>query len=747
MPHPDLSLLAAPGVLWWAALLAALVLGVWAYHRLPAPLRRGERTLLRGLRWLALIVLLILLLEPLLTVRRAQAGRPRLAVLVDRSSSMQLPGSHGGTRRAEAESTLVRLEEGLGGRFELHVAGFAGELEGRRDPLPVYPWEPQGATALGEALEGALLRQADAPLGGIVLLSDGVHTAGKDPAQVARNLPAPVFAVALGDSVAPPDLVVREVSASPVAQIGEPTALRVVLQSQGMEGWQATVTARPIGSGARLEREPGAIVAQRQVRLAAGAQGEVALSLEFAPRQTGLVLYEIEASVPEAEAVNLNNRRWVALDVRERKTRVLYLEGEPDWDFTFRRRAFDEDTTLAYTCLVRQKDGGYRRHGGPPISRVPVSRADLSPFAAVLVGRLLPTDVPPGFVDALRSFLLDGGGVFFLGTPSWETSGWSELLPVRVAPQSRLGHTLSPSQATLDGVSHEITALSENPSETERQWRALPPLWVPEGSYVAAPGARVLLTAQTAQPARTVPLLAVAGAGGGRVAVLTGRGAWRWDFAMRGGDGSAGAVRDFWKRTVRWLSEPAERSRFDVRPERAVFQDGEPIAFTGRLFDAGFEPIEGARLSVAVTPADSVGPEEQARRSTRLMLYSQGAAGRYAGSSAALPSGMYRYRAEAARGAGEDRREATGVFWVEPMGPEFLRLANSARTLREIARRSAGQVASATELGPLLDAVPRKYRPAQVVRQAEIWNHWAVFAILTALLSLEWGLRRRRGLA
>jgi hypothetical protein len=689
----------------------------------------------------------VLLLEPLLTLRRAQAGRPRLAVLVDRSSSMRLPGNPGGTRRDEAESTLVRVEQALGGRFELQVSGFADDLDGRRDPRPAYPWEPRGATALGEALEGALQRQADSPLGGILLLTDGVHTAGRDPAQIARNLPAPVFAIALGDSVAPPDLVVREVGVNPVAQLGEPTALRVVLQSQGMEGWEATVTVRPIGSSTRPESAPGPIVARRQVRLAPSAQGEIALSLEFIPRQVGLSLFEVEAAVSDSEAVRLNNRRWVALDVRERKTRVLYVEGEPDWDFTFRKRTFDEDTTLAYTYLIRQRDGGFRSFGGSAIARVPATRADLSAFAAVLVGRVAPADLPAGFAEALKGFLLDGGGVLFLGTPSWDGAGWSELLPVRVTPQVRLGYALSPCQATFEGVSHEITALSESPAETERQWRALPPLWLPEGSYLTAAGARVLLTAQTAQPARTVPLLAVAGAGGGRIGVLTGRGEWRWDFVVRGGGEGVDGVRDFWKRTVRWLSEPAERSRFDVHPERAVFQDGEPIAFSGGLFDAAFEPIEGARLSVEISPADTLAPGDAAPRTGRLMLYPQGPAGRYSGTTGALPTGMYRYQAEAARGTGEQRWSSTGVFWVEPMGPEFLRLANSPRTLREIARRSGGLVAGGSTLGPMLDAIPRTYRPAQVVRQAEIWNHWEAFALLTVLLSLEWGLRRRRGLA
>jgi hypothetical protein len=743
MMHSTLSFLVRPGLLWWVALLVGLGVGVWVYYRLPAPLHRGERGLLRALRLVALIVLLALLLEPLLTQRSARAGRPRLAVLVDRSSSMQLPGARGGTRRAEAESTLARLEPRLGGRFDLQVAGFAADLESRPEPRPAYPWEPRGVSALGEALEAALAHQGDAPLGGIVLLSDGVHTSGKDPASVARNLPVPVFAVALGDTTAPPDLLLQDVSGNPIAQTGEPTALRAVLQSQGFGGREATVTVRALGSAARPARTRGPVLAQRTVRLPADGAAELAVNLEFTPNRAGLILYEVTATVPDSEVVALNNRRWIALDVRERKTRVLYVEGAPDWDFTFRKRAFDEDTTLEYSYLVRQKDGAFRGYGDPRPRQAPATLAELQPFAAVLIGRVAPTELPAGFAAALRGFLLDGGGVLFLGTTGWEDAGWGELLPVRVTPQVRLGYALSPCQATFEGVSHEVTALRESPAETERLWRALPPLWVPEGTYATAPGARVLLTTETAQPARSVPLFAVAGAGAGRIGVVTGRGEWRWDFAMRDTDGDAAAARDFWKRAVRWLSEPAERARFDVRPERTVFQDGEPIAFAGRLSDAAFDPIEGARIQLEISPADSGATGAP----TRFVLYPQGPAGRYAAVGAALAPGMYRYRAEAERGAGGERWDCAGVFWVEPMGPEFLRPAGSARTLRQIARLSGGMEVSSGALEPLLEAVPRVYRPAQVVRQAEIWNHWMVFAGLTGLLSLEWGLRRRRGLA
>jgi hypothetical protein len=754
MPNLDLSFLAAPGLLWWIALPAGILAGVWAYHRLPAPLRPTERGVLRLLRLTALVLLLLLLLEPLVSLRRAHAGRPRIAVLIDRSSSMRLPGRQGGTRGAEAESVRVRLERELAGRHELQVAGFAADLEPAGHAAAADPEEPQGCTALGEALEGALLRQGDSPLGGIVLVSDGVHTAGKDPAQVARNLPAPVFAVALGDSVSPPDLVLREIDVHPVAQVGEPTAVRAVLESQGMEGWEAAVEVRPLDPESGQPRGPA--LARRAVRLSRAPQGEVTLTLEFVPRRVGWSLYEIVAAVPDSEAVRLNNRRWFALDVRERKTRILLVTGAPDWDFAFLKRAFDEDTVQAYTYQVRQKDGSFLAYGSQPSARLPASRAELGSYAAVLVDRLAPEHLPNGFADALREFLLEGGGVFFLGAPAaseasgWEAAGWSELLPVRTARQPRLGHALSQAEVTLEGLTHEITALSESPAETERQWKDLPPLWVPEGSYAVASGARVLLTGRTAQPARGVPLLAVATAGAGRLGVLTGHGWWRWDFAMRSGGEGEPLARDLWKRTARWLSEPAERSRFDVRPERAVFQDGEAVAFTARVLGPAFEPIEGARVNVEIVPADTTGGVTRRAGSPaprRVALYPQGPAGRYAGAVVALAPGAYRFRAEGYRREGDVQGRTEGVFWVEPMGPEYLRLGNSIRTLRQIARLSGGEVRTSGDPEALATALPRALRPVQVVRQAEIWNHWAIFALLTALLSVEWGLRRRRGLA
>jgi hypothetical protein len=770
----DLGFLNHPGLLWWLALLLGLLAGIWSYYRLLAPLGRATRLSLRVLRLSAFGLLLFLILGPLLTTRGRNAGTPRLAVLIDRSSSMSLPGANGGTRASESEAVWTRLRDELDGRFDLVPFAFAGSLEsglaGDRDRLFTQLPALAGTTALGDALEGVLVQQGDSPLGGILLITDGVTTTGKDAARVARNLPVPVFSVVVGDTVAPPDLLVREVRAHPLAYVGEPMALQVVLQSRDLAGYEATVTVRELDADAATE-SGGRELVRQSVRLGRDANAETEVHLEITPARAGLALYEVTAAVPDSEAVRVNNSRRIAVDVRDKKTQVLFVEGEPDWDFAFLKRAFDADTTLAYVYWVRQADGAFRAYGRAGADRgahpdaLPRGAAELSAYAAVIVGHLDPAALPADFSGALHAYASDGGGVLFMpggrgeGLERWRDAGWGDLLPLRLVPQPSRGFGLSGARVAMAGLTHEITALDENPAETERLWKSLPPIWLPEGDYAAAETATTLLTAQVGEPQHEVPLLAIAPAGAGRVAVLTGRGLWRWDFVMRSSDSDTWVARDFWKRMCRWLSQPTERERFAARPVRNVFQDGEPIDFAARLLDDAFRPLAGARVELEVEPLVSREPAAPAgddgaaaagdASKAALSLYPEGTAGRYAGSLASLPPGAYRYSAQASIGRDRERRNwrSDGRFWVEPMGPEFLSLPASPALPQQLARVSGGSSVTSGQVDELIRAIPKGYRPTRVVKQAELWNHWPVFALVTILLAAEWVVRRRQGLA
>lgn len=768
MSHIGLNFLGYAGLLWWVALVLAIIVGLWAYFRLLAPLGAAHRALLRTLRIAAFGLLLLMLLEPVLSLQRSQGDAPHLAVLVDRSSSMALPGAVAATRREEAALALSRLEQALSGRFRLDLHTFAGDVtaagglalrggqgDTQRDEADLR--SPHGATAIGDAIEEILVRQSAAGLGGILLLSDGTHTAGKDPALVARNLSIPVFTVRLGDTLPPADLMIRQVKSHPLAYAGEPVGLRVVVEHSGNASQDATLRVRRLRfEGSRIER--GAPIAERAITLG-GSYGEQEIPIEITPGGSGILLYEVELEGAEPEAVTINNRRLVTVEVREKKTRLLYLEGEPDWDFTFLRRVFDADTTLAYAYLVRQADGDFVAYGQDPPESLPRSAGELAPYAAIIIGRLPPQAVPDETRAALEAFVSSGGGVLFLDAPTegggieaWQQAGWGRWLPVVVAPERRRGFALTATRLSLAGLTHEVTNLGDSPVESEELWLRLPPVWVREGRYAASPGATVLLTGETLQPPQEIPVLCLAPPGGARVAVLTARGFWRWDFVMRSVSEGAALAPEFWRRMARWIAEPVSRERIVVRPLRRVFQDGEAIAFSGKLSDEAFAPVGDAQIRVRIEalaglsrPGEvgaSAGPAE-------ITLYPDGSPGGYAGRLASLPPGMYRYQAEAVRGHGALRRDwrDEGCFWIEPMGAEFLQLASSPRTLEALARASGGYAGSLQELDDLIEHMPQQLRRGQLVSHLELWNHWLLFAFLVTLLSIEWVVRRRKGLA
>lgn len=783
----SLGFLHRPGLFWGLALVASLAAALYGYARLLAPLSSRTRMGLRLLRAAALLLLLGLLLEPLLTLRGADAGRPRLAVLLDHSSSMRLPAEGGATRAEVAEAAWARMREAWGDRFDLSVYRFADELEplgppsrGESRSAPQAPGDslgaPQGATALGEALEGVLVQQGEARLGAIVLVTDGVSTAGRDPVGISRALPVPIHALVVGDSAPPADLLLREVVTAPVAQVGEPLAVRATLEARGLPGREVTLTLREREAAGAPAEEMGRELARRVVRTGASGVSEAEVLLEFSPGRAGLALLELSAETQEPEAVTINNRRLLAVDVRARKTQLLYLEGEPDWDFAFLQRALRADTTLAHHIWLRRADGSFQpyaqapaRAGGPPRTA-----AELADFAAVIVGHLAPDQLPAGFAAALHEHVRGGGGALFLAggrgedLEGWVAAGWEELLPLRAIPQPLRGYALCATRVEPAGQSHEVTTLAEDPLESERLWAALPPLWLPEGTYAVAPGASLLLTARAEEPAREFPLLAVSRPAAGRVAVLTGRGTWRWDFVMRMAGEGSWAAREFWMRMSRWLSEEGERDRFLVRPQRPVFQDGEPLEFTARLRDEEFRPVADARVTLALLPVDegasaasagtgvgedrdargSPGLADSGRRVERIDLFPEATPGHYRGTLAALPPGAYRYRAEARAAGGRPAGwQAEGGVWVEPMGPEFIRLASDPALPAHLAQASGGVSLPEGRIEELLQALPHGVRATEVVRQAELWNHWVIFALVTLLLALEWIVRRRQGLA
>ncbi|MBD3334998.1 MAG: hypothetical protein GF355_05735 [Candidatus Eisenbacteria bacterium] len=745
MESATLHFLSRPGLWWWAALAVALAVGAWTYFRLRAPLGPGWVWGLRILRIAAFLLVLLPLLEPVLSRVTSRSGPAPLLVLLDSSQSMSLP--HGAAPASEAETargasedeppasrlqasreTVRAIAERWSGEFQLSFARFDRTLRlvAGVDSLPV---RAAGPTALGEALEGALTSPALGSLSGIVLLSDGVHTSGRDPLTVARNSPLPIYPIAFGDTLPADDLLIRQVETNEEAVLGEPLPMRLTLEAWGHAG-------EPV----RIEvRENGELVAETETVLQGGAGEAQDVQLDVRPRRPGLVLYSIQAELPAGEdRLPINNERLAAVEVREAARRVLVIEPHPAWDFTFVRRTLAADSALVLTNLVQDLPDRWRVLGDPVVDGWPQGPSQWRHFSAVI---LMGGDPPPPRAAELARFVDEGGGLFFIpGSEGWQGlagGALAELLPVTVGGPR--GAVQNPAAVVLTeaGQVDPLTLVLDNPHRNSSAWAALPPIWPTPRRVQAKPGARTLLSWRN-RPAE--PAFAVAGYGQGRVAALCGYGLWRWVFLPRAVRNDPLVAEDFLRQTVRWLMEPSTQDRFRVVPVRRVFQSGDVVEFAAQLRTPGYEPLEGARIDLAVRDAETGETIRRAR------LAPSGRAGGYQARLAPLPRGAYDFEARIRTPTG-DQEQRDGRFWVEGMGVETYRSWADHRTLRLIAEASDGVAARPGELAELRGRVVKTHRRSESVNQADLWNHWAVFAAFVLLMGMEWFLRRRRGLA
>lgn len=720
-------------------LVGVVALAAWAYLTTPAPLSRARRSALWVCRGLALAILVLMLARPVAVIARGYDGKPVLAVLVDRSASMALTDADGVSRSAKAVRAAEQLAARVGDEFDVELRGFDGAL----GPLATVPQDlvpdSSRATAPGEAIEHLLREERQAPLAGIVMVTDGVSTHGRDLVAQARQLSAPFYGVVVGDSTRRSDLQVVAVDAPPAAFVGEPVGVRVRVRSTHTEAMGAELRLVSEQDGGRLLGEEAVTIAPD------GALVEI--PLRIVPEQPGRQFFSVsiagERALPGDLAVNDTLR--FALDVRKDRLQVLVLDEHLSWDFAFLRRTLERDTTLSYTHLVRPGGTRVLPLGDARVEAFPNDLVALGAFKAIVLGDVSPDFLDRRHAELIAQFVEAGGGLLLLGgnrapglarlsgSPLERVSPIAPVPPPVRGPGSFEAPPLH-AEVTVLGDAHPLVMLHGDTYGNRERWRDLPPLRPAAGENSARPGAQVLV--ELIDGERSFPLVTTGRSGAGRVVAFTGRSLWKWKF-LREGIGDDDAFFDpFWVGVMRWLADPEPSSRIWVQPERQVFRHGDDVVLAGRALGPDLQPLVDADVSVTLLTG---------RDSTRVEP-TWGEGGALSFEAGPLPPGRYAYRVDVLqRGAPAVRQP--GVFQVGANGPEWWDVAARPDLLRRAASATGGRVVDVADASSLADRIAVPTVQATKTYEARIWNHPLLFVVFVVALGAEWWLRRRGGLA
>lgn len=704
------------------ALVGAGGLAYWSYRATVPSLPAGWRGLLGGLRFLALALLCILLLEPTLQHVRSTEQPPVLAVVVDESESMQVVTSGSGSPRAAAARDSVRpllnaLTERTPGRVRLFGAG--ASLRSLADtPLDSLRFDA-ARTDLARAVQAVPERLRDQNLEGIVLISDGQPNTGRAPLRVADRSPVPVHTITVGDTTRRRDVRLHSVVTTDRAYLGASVPVRATVAVQGGRGESVSVTLS--NNDTTLDRDT--------VRLPRGT-GEVSTDLSFVPETAGFQRLTVRVAPRNAEATTQNNANSVSLRVLDSKRQVLLLGAAPSPTFGALRRVYAREGDTDVTARVPTRNGSFL--GGP----LPENLSDVD---VVVCAGFPSAAVPDVVVERVAAAVEDGLPAVFVVDRQTDLSAWANHFGT-VLPAVPEGAATGPVEASFQIEESQRQHPIYRGTEMDlRRTAQLPPLRARPTSWTPAPDARVLATGALASGAEA-PLLLVRNRAGHRTAALLGSGVWRWALLPS----SLDPVAPFWPRLasslLRWVSTTADDAPVRVRPTTASFDADTPVEFTGQVYDESRRPVSKAQVDVRVT--DSAGTESP---------YTMEAVGqgRYTLSVGTLPEGTYRYSARA-KLKGASLGTDSGTFSVAPLRLEAQAPRADPVLMRQLAARSGGSAHTARTAAQLPAQLSQRASfSTETIRRTsdlKLWHYTWLLGLLLGLLGTEWTLRKYLGL-
>ncbi len=323
-----------------------------------------------------------------------ELGRPldRLTVLVaiDRSRSIDLvPSAEQRIKQELAVAELGMREEDRIGTIIFGADAATEDPPRPKSDLPAPQRVSVGrdGTDLGAAIRRSLAEVPADSAARIVVLSDGVATRGDTMAAAAAAVAAeiPVDVVSL-EQRSIPDIRVVALRAPTRADEGEPIDLRLVTSSPS-----------PAAIEIRLRRD-GELIAQAGAKIAAGE--DVLRIREKAPGP-GFHRYDVEitAADPTLDQSPEDNAGSAFMRVRGQAS-ALVLDGDAG-KTAFVARALE-------AAAFKVEEGS--------TSRVPADLAGLVGYDLVVLGDVRASDLSPGQIDALASYVRDlGGGLLLMG--------------------------------------------------------------------------------------------------------------------------------------------------------------------------------------------------------------------------------------------------------------------------------------------------------------------------------------------
>lgn len=678
---------------WWTLVcLIGALLYAFLLYRQPVMLASLWRNLLFAARAITVFLLGLLLVSPLIKNTGYQPQKPLVLVMQDNSASIKLFKKTGFDEK-QFINQLSQLKKTLGDDYDVRPFHFGADMaDGLSDQFDAKQ------TDISATLNQLNDRFTNQNIGAIVLATDGLYNRGADPQYVSKNLKAPFYTIALGDTVARRDLLIGNVNYNKTAFLGNDFAVEILTEAYQSNGETMHLTVEEDGRTLTSQNIP-----------VTSADFKKVVPLKLTADKKGVHRYSVKIAPVGNEVSVQNNTDTFYVEVIDSKQKVLLVYDGPHPDISVIKQGIESNRNYSVKTVLT---------------------ADLNTIKPADYSLLIFYQTAP------QALLANAGKA---RVPVWYILGAQADVNAIGRAQSLLKVTVGRQdmQEVFARPVNDFTLFSL--SDSSRNVIAkLPPLLAPFGTYSASGTAQVMLRQTIGNIATTYPLLAFGDDNGKRTAVLAGEGLWRWQLAEFQQRGNHHAVEELLSQTVQYLTANANKQRFRVYAPKNVFDEGENVLLNAELYNDALELINAPDVKIDLKNANGKNYSFLFSRTDKTYQLNAGP----------LPAGEYTYAASTV--LGKQNFKAEGKFAIKPLNLETRQTAANTSLLRTIAAQSGGRMLQPSQLNQLPELIRKNDNIKTIVYEDKHYSElidlkW-VFVLILILLSGEWFLRKREGI-
>ncbi|MCF6157161.1 MAG: hypothetical protein E3K32_01010 [wastewater metagenome] len=717
-----------------------------------------KQLLLLALRTVAILMIVILLLQPEMEQQEVVRLKNKVVCLLDNSKSMTLKGGDTGVTRFKLVQDFFRDNEAfvekLQTNFDVDYLAFSDIIKevSYNDMKGGFTLDGT-STDFTQVLKLLKKRYAGKSVKGYLVFSDGADTVELPPnvnkleiiSNLARDLSTPFFTFLPAGNMEARDIAISNVSYDSFTFVRSPWKADVALKVSGYKDLRLPVTLK----------QGNDIISSKIMDI---DEGELHINLSFTPFTTGTFLYTLSIPVQPHEAITENNQVSLLVKVVRDKIRIMHVCGRPSWDERFLRRVLKSDPNIdliSFFILRTPTDISEARNEELSLIPFPVDELftqALNSFDLVIFQNFdyRPYDMSffrfSHYLNNLQRFVTEQGGGFLMigGDISFSQGGYDgtaieEILPVYLNGEKDIIDT-SQSKVVLtnDGLRHPVTMLDENTDRNSAIWKDLPEL---NGCNVTAqlkPNAIPLAT----YPVKGEPsLISVQDVGFGRCMAITTDSLWRWGFIPISNGGSNRHYIKFWQNTIKWLIKDPTLNPVRITLNRETVLPDEEVLIKVEVLGRNYQPLEGVQLDIDIA-------NEFSGKSIFVTRGTTGNDGQYRFAVRHTTEGYYIVKVIARKEDNEIGQDYS-IFGIALENKEFKDPSIRRDVLTKLAEVSDGKsfYLPAKNIEERLFIENPSITKLVGKRQISLWDNGYIFTILLAIVSLEWWIRKRSGLS